>query len=157
MNDATAGAAVQPNASLEEFARNGEKRSWLGSCRTFASILRAAITNGEHMPVMPELCKADVNTANIVLQSASVIFAATFASSSDTNSVTWNLLGILRAQKIPHILRAIAWLPMEKALASKMFFIGVYLALFLLDWMTLPLLAAEIRQFGSDPDVCQAV
>jgi hypothetical protein len=98
-----------------------------------------------------------MNTANIILQSVSVIFAATFASSSDTNSFAWNLLGILRARKTPQLLRAIASVPMEKALANKVFFIGICLALFLRDWTTSPLLAAEIRQFGSDPDVCQAV
>jgi hypothetical protein len=106
---------------------------------------------------MSELCKADMNTANIVLQSVSVIFGATFASSLDTNSFAWNLLGILRAGKTPQVLGAISSLPMWKALASKMFFIGICLALFLRDWMTFPLLAAEIRQLGSDPDVCQAV
>jgi hypothetical protein len=46
---------------------------------------------------------------------------------------------------------------MWKSLESKMFFVGICLALFLRDWTTLPLLAAEIRRFGSDPDVCQAV
>jgi hypothetical protein len=57
INWAAAGAAVQSNASREEFARNGKKRPWLEICQTFASTLRAASTNGKHGRVMSELCK----------------------------------------------------------------------------------------------------
>jgi hypothetical protein len=52
---------------------------------------------------------------------------------------------------------AIASLPMEKALARKMFLAGICLTLFLRDGKTLPLLAAAIRQFESDPNAYQAV
>jgi hypothetical protein len=161
INYAAAAVAFQSNASLEDFERNGKKRPWLESCRTFATALRAAITNPEHLRMMFELCKADMDTSDIVLQSVSVIFAATFASSSDANSFAWDLLGILRAQKTPQVVAAIAFaiasLPMGKALASKMFFVGICLTLFLRDGTALPLLAAAIRQFGDSQDVCQAV
>jgi hypothetical protein len=158
---AAAAIAFQSNASLAEFANNGKKRPWLESCRTFAKALRAAITNVEHLRVMFELCKADVDADDIALQSVSAIFSVTFASSSDADSFARDLLEILRTRKTPQVVAAIAFaiasLPMGKALASKMFFVGICLTLFLRDGTTLPLLAAAIRQFGSDPDVCQAV
>jgi hypothetical protein len=49
-----------------------------------------------------------MNMTNIVLQSASVMVAATFASSSDANSFARDLFGILRARKTPHVLAAIS-------------------------------------------------
>jgi hypothetical protein len=98
-----------------------------------------------------------MGTADLILQSVSIIFAATFVSSSEANLFAWDLPGILRVRKTPQVVAAIASLPTGKESASKMLFIGIYLTLFLPDGTTLPLLAAAIRQFGSDPDVCQAV
>jgi hypothetical protein len=57
-------------------------------------------------------------------------------------------------RKTPQVVAAIASLPMGKTVASKIFFVGIFLTLFLRGGTTLPLLAAAIRQFRSDPDVC---
>jgi hypothetical protein len=79
------------------------------------------------------------------LQSVSVIFGATFTSSSDANSFAWDLLGIRRARKTLQVVAAITSLPMGQALASKMFFVGICLTLFLRDGTILPLLTTAIR------------
>jgi hypothetical protein len=108
-------------------------------------------------PELYERFAGETADADPLVRATALVFAAACAG---PRAEEFARLGIALAQAdaaaVPAVAAALALLPMETDLASRLFFAGAALALFA-GGVALPLVAAAARHFGPEPDLCRAV